>query len=319
MQRAIVTIEDRRSPTTPGSTSRASATRSPGRRRAQRGPGRLDDRPAVRRGPRSRAQDQTTILQKAARGGAGLPPHAQVVEGEDPHRVPIDRLRRRRVRDRVGGADVLRHPARRLRARRQALRKRLTPTKCALLAGDVVVAEHVRPGREPVGAKKRRDLVLLRPVRAGLSPAPRTYREGSRRRCRRDGHPAALHGPPKAARGVLRELGRASRSPTATAPGARSRAACASHDARHRSCSERPSRPSRVARAGPADRRRRSSRSTTRTGEVGARVGGDGLRAPPVQPRNPGPAPPARRSSRSCSRPRSSAGSRRARCGRRRS
>ena len=48
-------------------------------------------------------------LPEAARGGARLPPDAQVVQGEDPHRVPeLDLLRQRRLRHRVGRAHVLR-------------------------------------------------------------------------------------------------------------------------------------------------------------------------------------------------------------------
>ena len=71
---------------------------------AARRPGRLDDRAAVRQERAARAGPPHG-LREAPRGGAGLPPHAQVVQGEDPHRVPqLDLLRQRRLRDRVGRA-----------------------------------------------------------------------------------------------------------------------------------------------------------------------------------------------------------------------
>ncbi len=71
-------------------------------------PGRLDDRPAVRQ-ERAPGAEQAHGLREAARGRARLPPDAQVVQGEDPHRVPeLDLLRQRRLRDRVGRAHLLR-------------------------------------------------------------------------------------------------------------------------------------------------------------------------------------------------------------------
>ena len=70
--------------------------------------GRLDDHPAVRE-ERAVRPGQPLGLPEAARGGARLPPRAQVVEGEDPHPVPEHRLlRQRRLRRRVGRAHLLR-------------------------------------------------------------------------------------------------------------------------------------------------------------------------------------------------------------------
>ena len=55
------------------------------------------------------AQGQPDGLREAARGGAGLPPHAQVVQGGHPHQLPqLDLLRQRRLRGRVRGAHLLR-------------------------------------------------------------------------------------------------------------------------------------------------------------------------------------------------------------------
>ena len=57
------------------------------------------------------AQDDRTRLPEAARGRARLPAHAQVVQGADPAQLPQhDLLRQRRLRDRVGRADLLRQP-----------------------------------------------------------------------------------------------------------------------------------------------------------------------------------------------------------------
>ena len=54
------------------------------------------------------AQDDRTRVPEAARGRARLPPHAQVVEGADPQRLPEhDLLRQRRLRDRGGRAHLL--------------------------------------------------------------------------------------------------------------------------------------------------------------------------------------------------------------------
>ena len=97
---------------------------------AARRAGRLDDHAAVRE-ERARGAERPDRLPEAARGRARLPPRAQVVEGEDPHRVPEhDLLRQRRLRDRGrprGRTSASQHPgcgtrARPLRARARAVR-----------------------------------------------------------------------------------------------------------------------------------------------------------------------------------------------------
>ena len=83
----------------------------PGRRRQAGGPGRLDDRPAVRQ-ERARRPGPADAVREAARGRAGLPHHAQVVQGEDPAQLPqLDLLRQRRLRHRVRRPHLLRQPA----------------------------------------------------------------------------------------------------------------------------------------------------------------------------------------------------------------
>ena len=80
----------------------------PGHRAGRHRPGRLDDRPAVRQ-ERAPGAEQAHRLREAQGVSARLPPHAQVVQAEDPDRVPeLDLLRQRRVRDRVRRARVLR-------------------------------------------------------------------------------------------------------------------------------------------------------------------------------------------------------------------
>ena len=168
----------------------ASAARSRRRRRRRRRPGRLDDHPAVRQ-ERARGAGQAHRVREAARGGAGLPPHAQVVEGEDPHRVPQrDLLRQRRVRDRVG------------RARRTSATPRsdaggcgttranmcaseLTPAEAALLRRrSIAVAERLRPGRAPARVAARRNIVLRHMREQGYITPARVLQDVQARRCR---------------------------------------------------------------------------------------------------------------------------------------
>ncbi len=97
----------------------------PGRRPEEGGPGRLDDHAAARQ-ERARRPGRPHAVPEAARGRARVPPHARVVEGEDPQQLPEhDLLRERRLRPRGGRADVLpAQPSGLRRARRQALRLR---------------------------------------------------------------------------------------------------------------------------------------------------------------------------------------------------
>ena len=120
----------------------------PGRRRARRRPGRVDDHPAVRQ-ERAGRPGRPLGLPEAARGGAGLPPRTALVEAEDPDPVPEhDLLRQRRLRRRVRGAHLLRRPRPRVRAERP--RRALGHPGPGRDAGrDDRVAEPVRPGPEP--------------------------------------------------------------------------------------------------------------------------------------------------------------------------
>ena len=129
----------------------------PGRRQPEDRPGRLDDHPAVRQ-ERARGAGRPHGLPEAARGGARLPPHAQVVEGEDPHRVPQrDLLRQRRLRHRVRrprvlrqrgpGASEVRH------ARPPELRFAAAPRGGGAAGGDRLQPQRLRPG----GPLARRD------------------------------------------------------------------------------------------------------------------------------------------------------------------
>src|SRR3954451_8146137 len=121
----------------------------PGRRPEEGGPGRLDDHPAVREERPARAEP-ADALPEAARGGARVPPDAQVVEGEDPHRVPeLDLLRQRRLRDRVGGAHLLRPRPPRLRDARDAVRERAAPGGGGAAGRRRGEPERLRPGRTP--------------------------------------------------------------------------------------------------------------------------------------------------------------------------
>ena len=86
-----------------GHRPRAAPGHAPPERRA----GRVDDHPAVRE-ERARGPGQPVGVPEAARGGAGLPPRAQVAQAEGAHPVPEQRLlRQRRLRRRGGRAHLL--------------------------------------------------------------------------------------------------------------------------------------------------------------------------------------------------------------------
>ncbi len=108
VQDAIVSVEDRRFWSDPGVDLRGIARAVVSDVTGGSTSGRLDDRPAVRQERPGRA-GQPDDLREAARGGPRLPPHPQVEEVEDHHRVPeLDLLRKRRLRGRIGRAGVLR-------------------------------------------------------------------------------------------------------------------------------------------------------------------------------------------------------------------
>ncbi len=122
--------------------------------RAQRHrPGRLDDRAAVHQ-ERAAGPVAPHDLREAPRGGARLPALAQVVEGKDHHRLPQhDLLRQRRLRDRGGGADLLRprsQPSRLRHARpRSCASHELKPWEAALLAGIIQSPTAYDPAEHP--------------------------------------------------------------------------------------------------------------------------------------------------------------------------
>ena len=156
---------------------------APGHPQPARGPGRLDHHPAVRE-ERAVGAGQPLGVPEAARGGARLPPRAQVVEAEDPHRVPQHRLlRERRLRRGVGRAHVLRPrpgAGRRHRHRSECRPQGSTPGQ----------------GRDPGpgGDARRRDrlAVGLRP-RPAPPARPRAPRRGAQAHARgEDGHSAGV-------------------------------------------------------------------------------------------------------------------------------
>ena len=157
MQHAVIAIEDKRFYTNPASTSaasRARSSRTSSSKRAAQGASTIAQQfvKNALAGP-----GQPHRLREAARGGARLPPDAQVVQGEDPHRVPeLDLLRQRRLRDRVGGADVLRQGPEPPRLRRQR-RPARAPRSCSRGRPRCSPAWSPRRARyDPVAAPGRR-------------------------------------------------------------------------------------------------------------------------------------------------------------------
>ena len=258
--------------------------------------GRLDDHPAVRQG-RARGAGQAHGLREAARGGARLPPHAQVVEGEDPHRVPqLDLLRQRRLRDRVGRARVLRQ-APRLQTRRRLRRD---------------AREHVRLAADAAGggvARRHR-----RSRRSGYDPIahPRRVEQPPRPRCCAT---CATRATSRRASTPTTCRTRCRRRPTSTPPQERSEAPyftswvrqqvvdhfgpfkafsgglkiTTSLDLDLQQAAEQHDRAAAAARLGPADRLAGGDRQQDRRGARDGRR--RRLRDEPVQPRHPGPAP----------------------------
>ncbi len=120
MRRAIVSARGPALLERSGGRPARHRSRGGGRRDRRLATGGVDDRTAVRQERPGRA-GQPHGVREAARGGAGLPPHAPLAQGADPHRVPeLDLLRQRRLRSRIRGARVLRQGPR-LSIRRDAL------------------------------------------------------------------------------------------------------------------------------------------------------------------------------------------------------
>ena len=228
MKQAIVAIEDRRFYTNSGDDLRGIA-RAPSRTSppSWRGAGRLDDHAAVRQ-ERARRPERPHAVREAARGRARLPPHAQVVQGADPAQLPEhDLLRQRRLRDRVGRADLLRrdHHGCGERTRRARCASLLEPHEAALLAA----WSPRRPGSTRSSTPRRRAPARRRAAadaRAGLPHAPQYDDAASQ-------SPAHARGPPSRAR---------TRSTRTSPPGSSSRSSTSSAAA-----SSAPGAPSRAA------------------------------------------------------------------------
>ena len=277
---------------TPASTCAASAARFvAGRRQGRLAPGRLDDHPAVRQ-ERARGAGQPHGLPEAARGGARLPPDAQVVEGQDPHRVPeLDLLRQRRLRHRVGRARLLRRrpEPRRLRRRtRRPVREgadRPRRRRCSPASSPTRPRSTRSRTRE--AATRRRNIVLREDARAGQDHARRVRRRHRSRRCPRNDRAAAR----STRRRRTSRPGSASSSSSSSARAARSRAGCGSARRSTSTCR----RPRRRAIDTLAAEPRRPGRRAGRDRQRDRRGPGAGRRhelpRPPVQPRHPGPAP----------------------------
>ena len=134
------------------------------------------------------AQDDRTRLPEAARGRAGLPPHAQVVEGADPPQLPEhDLLRQRRLRHRGGRAHVLpAQPPGLRRARRPALRRR-SSRRTRRRCWPAWSPRRAPTTRSPTPRRRttRRNLVLQRMREQGFLTQPAVPGRRGRSRSRR--------------------------------------------------------------------------------------------------------------------------------------
>ena len=155
MRNAVIAIEDRRFYENSGVDLRGHRPRArPGRRPAARRPGRLDDHPAVRQERAARAVRPHGVPE-AARGGAGLPPHPQVVQGRRSSRSTSTRstsatapTASRPPRARTSAAQ---HPGCGT-ARAAAARRVLAPHEAALLAGVIASPSAYDPIAHPAAA-----------------------------------------------------------------------------------------------------------------------------------------------------------------------
>ena len=221
MRNAIIAIEDRRF----YENSRRRPPRHrprarPGRAQPQGGAGRLDHRPAVRQ-ERAAGAVRPHGLPEDARGGAGLPPHAQVVQEQDPHRVPeLDLLRQRRLRrsSRRRARTSATSPTTRTAARASdpLCVKQLKPEEAALIAGVVANPTAYDPVAHPQAAQARRNLVLKKMFDQGLLPLREYQRRAASRRSRRRSTSSRPRSRDQGAR--TSRPGCASSSSTASAP-----------------------------------------------------------------------------------------------------
>ena len=258
------------------------------------GAGRLDDHPAVRQ-ERAAGAVQAHGLREAARGRAGLPPHAQVVQGADPHRVPQHGLlRQRRLRDRGRGAHVL--------------RRRPQPPGC----GDARQARCAPSSSRPAEARAARRRSSPRPSALRPGRAPGRGHAPAQPRAQEDARAGPHHASPstttRSSEPLSAELDAAARRRPGRAPSTSCRG-CArarrplgpqrafegglrvQHDARPRPPEGRAARGPQTtcpARGGPTAS---VVVIDNKTGEVRAMVGGRDYDKRAVQPRHPGPAP----------------------------
>ena len=132
-----------------------------GRPQPERRPGRLDDHRAVRQ-ERARRAGQPDGLREVQGGGARLPARAPLEQGQDPHRVPEhDLLRRGRLRDRGGRADLLRRRPSRLRHARPSPAPRCSsPGRRRRWPAIIASPSAYDPKYFPENALGRRNLVL---------------------------------------------------------------------------------------------------------------------------------------------------------------
>ena len=178
------------------------------------------------------AENERTVFQKLREAALAYHLTRKWSKERDPAQLPeLDLLRQRRLRDRVGGADLLRLQPRRLRQRNKGeprCASVLLPHEAALLAAMVASPSAFDPIQHPVAAKRRRDLVLLRMTEQGY------LTRGALRRARRPSRcPRATTSPsPRRTRTTRTSPpGSSSRSSTTSAAASRarswrSRAAC---------------------------------------------------------------------------------------------
>ena len=123
------------------------------------------------------AQSHRTIFEKLQRGRARLPARAQVVQGQDHHRLPEhDLLRQRRLRDRGRGARptsaTTSTTSAAARPATSCASQQLEPWEAALLAGIIQNPDRLQPGHHPAAALERRNVVLEQMLEQGYLTAP---------------------------------------------------------------------------------------------------------------------------------------------------